>query len=164
MPVGVAFDIGSGRESFICVDGDDADLRREVRQLADGPSVDVGLVDRSGVSSGILLGEEDAVRLAAGDEGVRIAAGPGSANRAGVGGGFVSRGRIRDEQARLVRLHIEHMDAVRRGVDHRLVVGRVGVDVEVEAAGVRLIAQPPDAVAGIFVDPTLWRQLRLGEG
>ena len=55
------------------------------------------------------------------------------------------------------------MDAVGRGVDHLLVVGGVGVDVEVEAAGVGFFAEAPDAVAGVFVDPGIWWGLGAGD-
>jgi hypothetical protein len=64
----------------------------------------------------------------------------------------------------LARVHVEDVNAVGRGVDHLLTVGCVGVDVEVEAAGVGFVAEPPDAVAGVLVNPGLWRLLGAGEG
>ena len=76
--------------------------------------------------------------------------------------GGIRRGRGRrvgNEQAGLAGGHVEDVDAVRRGVDHLLVVGRVGVDVEVEAAGVWLVAETPDAMAGVLVDPCFGRRL-----
>ena len=52
---------------------------------------------------------------------------------------------------------VENVDAVRRGIDHLLRVGCIGVDVEVESAGVGLVAEPPDAMAGILVHPAARR-------
>ena len=46
---GVAFDVGAGGERLVGVDADDADLRRQVGELANGAGVGVGLVDGGGV-------------------------------------------------------------------------------------------------------------------
>ncbi len=51
------------------------------------------------------------------------------------------------------------MDAIRRGIDHRLQVGRIGIDVEVKARRARLIRHPPDAVACVLIHPCARRNL-----
>src|SRR6202044_1145742 len=86
-----------------------------------------------------------------------------AADGAGVGSFGSGGGRIGDEQAGFVSVHVEDVDAVGRRVDHRFVIGRVSVDVEVEAAGVGFVAETPDAVAGVLVHPGLWRFLSAGE-
>jgi hypothetical protein len=43
------------------------------------------------------------------------------------------------------------------------VVGGISVDVEVETAGVGLVAEPPDTMAGVLVDPGLRYLLSVGE-
>ena len=60
--------------------------------------------------------------------------------------------------------HVERVDAVGRGVDHGLQVRRVAVDVEVEGAGVGLVGEPPDAVAGVLVDPGFGWNFGVGGG
>src|SRR5712691_3797811 len=83
---GVAFDVGAGGEGLVGVDADDADLWRQVGELADGAGVGVRLVDSGGVRGGVLLGVEDAVGLVAGDQSMGIAAGSGSADGAVISG------------------------------------------------------------------------------
>src|SRR5258708_8753605 len=58
----------------------------------------------------------------------------GGVGGGGWGGGW--GGGIGHEEAGFAGVHVEDVDAVGCGVDHRLVIGGVGVDVEVEAAGV----------------------------
>ena len=107
------------------------------------------------MSGGVGAGEEDAVGLVADDDGAGSAAEAGHGGVVGVGG----RRGVGDEDARLHGGEVEDADAVGRVVDHLFVVGRVGVDVEVEGAGVGLVGDAPDAVAGVFVDPGLGREL-----
>jgi hypothetical protein len=111
------------------------------------------------------LGEEDAVGLVAGDEGVGVTAGSGTANGAGIDGvGSGCGGRVGNKEAGFARVEVEDVDAVGSGVDHLLPVGGVGVDVEVEAAGVGLVAEAPDAVTGVLVDPGFRDVRTAGEG
>ena len=108
---------------------------------------------------GIDAGEEDAVGFVADDDGVGSAAEARHGRVVGVGG----RRWIRDQHARLHGREVENADALGRVVDHLLVVGRVGVDVEVEGAGVGLVGDAPDAMAGVLVDPGLGGSCSVGE-
>lgn len=102
----------------------------------------------------IHLGVKDAVGLAADDDG------SGAAEAARRGGARIGgAGWVGDEEAGLFRGEVEDVDAAGSGVEHLLVVRGVGVDVEVEAAGVGLGGDAPDSVAGIFIDPGSGRKL-----
>ena len=98
---------------------------------------------------GVGAGEEDAVGLVADDDGAGSAAEARGLRRLR----RLGAGRIGDEEACLHGGEVEDHDAAGGVVDHLLVVGGVGVDVEVEGAGVGLVGDAPDAVAGVFVDP-----------
>ena len=149
----VAFIKRAGGEGFISIDADDHVPRGQVDELADRAGIHVGLVDGSDICLGIRLGVEDAVGFESCHERVDAKAEKATRPRRCVGGAR----RIGNQQTRLHGLHVHGVDAVGRGVDHGLVVGGVAIDVEVETAGVGLIGEPPDAMAGVLVDPGLRR-------
>ena len=62
-------------------------------------------------------------------------------------------GRIGYEEPGLLCGELEGVDTVGRVVDHKLAIGRVGVDIEVKAGGAGLASEPVDTMASVLVDP-----------